>query len=378
MTATTTREIETLRGHVSAEQFVSLERHGLAAYLVAAPALERKLATRRHAPGDRECPEGVAVVVAAADWARCGRTDPISDHTLRQLWPSYLSADAAATDEVFEIGVAWALRPVAGTIALLHRAGSYQAFDYVVRLVRDKASGRPPPDAAWSAAIDGATDAQALAVATAAYDNDRFNDTMQALGAARQSSVDEVAAIAGYNLGVVLGALDRFEDELGVYEEVLARFGDATEPGLRAQVAKALFNKGVRLGALDRFEDELGVYEEVLARFGDATEPGLRAQVAKALFNKGVRLGGAGSLRGRARGLRGGARALRRHDRARAARGGRQGAVQQGRHARALDRFEDELGVYEEVLARFGNATEPALRQAVAMARQAREQRASG
>jgi hypothetical protein len=50
MTPTTTRELGALRARVSAEQFASLERHGLAAYLVAAPQLERKLATRRHAP----------------------------------------------------------------------------------------------------------------------------------------------------------------------------------------------------------------------------------------------------------------------------------------------------------------------------------------
>jgi hypothetical protein len=67
---------------------VAIDRHGLAAYLVAGPALERKLITGRHAPGQDACPEGVAVVYAATDWARCGRTDPISEQTLRQLWPS--------------------------------------------------------------------------------------------------------------------------------------------------------------------------------------------------------------------------------------------------------------------------------------------------
>ena len=56
---------------------------------------------------------------------------------------------------------------------------------------------------------------------------------------ARRSSVDEVAAIAGYNLGVVLGALDRSADAVAVYDDVVARFGDATEPFLCKAVAIA-------------------------------------------------------------------------------------------------------------------------------------------
>ena len=50
--------------------------------------------------------------------------------------------------------------------------------------------------------------------------------------------------------------MERSEEAIAVYDEVLARFGDATEPALREQVAKALVNKGVTLGALERSEDE--------------------------------------------------------------------------------------------------------------------------
>ncbi len=44
----------------------------------------------------------------------------------------------------------------------------------------------------------------------------------------------------------------------------------------------ALFNKGVRLGQLGRGEEGIRVYEEVVNRFGEATEAALRAQVARA------------------------------------------------------------------------------------------------
>jgi TolA-binding protein len=66
-----------------------------------------------------------------------------------------------------------------------------------------------------------------------------LDDAARALASAHRSSVDEVAAISGYNLGVVLGDLDRFEDAVAVYDDVVARFGDATESSLRQAVAIA-------------------------------------------------------------------------------------------------------------------------------------------
>ena len=77
------------------------------------------------------------------------------------------------------------------------------------------------------------------------------------------------------------------EEAIAAYDDLLARFGAATELPLREQVAKALFNKGVTLGALGRSEDAIAVYDDLLARFGAATELPLRELVAKALFNKG-------------------------------------------------------------------------------------------
>jgi hypothetical protein len=56
--------------------------------------------------------------------------------------------------------------------------------------------------------------------------------------------------------------------------------GEASEPPLREQVASVLFNKGVRLGERDRSEKAVAVYDEVLARFGDASERALRQVVA--------------------------------------------------------------------------------------------------
>ncbi|MDZ7297569.1 MAG: hypothetical protein ONB50_06240, partial [candidate division KSB1 bacterium] len=92
------------------------------------------------------------------------------------------------------------------------------------------------------------------------------------------------------NKGITLGQLKRSEEALAAYDEVLRRFGEATELPLREQVATALVNKGYRLGQLKRSEEELAAYDEVLRRFGEATELPLREQVAMALNGIGFKL----------------------------------------------------------------------------------------
>jgi TolA-binding protein len=51
---------------------------------------------------------------------------------------------------------------------------------------------------------------------------------------------------------------------------------------MREQVAKALLYKGIAFGELGRAEEAIAVYEDVIARFGDAADPAIREQVAKA------------------------------------------------------------------------------------------------
>ena len=325
MWPTTGDELSPLRTWFSDTEFEAVQRHGLAAYLVAGPALERKLTTGRHEPGAEWCQEGIAVVDAAIDWARCGRTDPISDETLRQLWPTYLAAGRSNTDDGFATGLKWALRPVAATIALLQRAGSYQAYDYVIRLVRDKPGAEPPRDPAWVSAIETATAAEAAAVALAAYEFSRLEDVATSFTRARESSVDEVSAIAGYNLGVVLGELGRSVEAVAAYEQMVGRYGDDPAPALRELVAKALVNKGVELGVLGRSVEAVAAYEQVVGRYGDDPTPALRELVAKALVNKGVRLG-------------------------------------------VLGRSVEEVAAYEQVVGWYGDDPAPALREAVARA----------
>ena len=98
LAATTADELAELFARLPTGEVAAIERHGLAAYLVAGRELERKLATARHAL-EAACPEGVAIVSAVIDWARCGRTDPINDTVLRRVWPAYLPEGNPGTGE---------------------------------------------------------------------------------------------------------------------------------------------------------------------------------------------------------------------------------------------------------------------------------------
>jgi tetratricopeptide (TPR) repeat protein len=285
--ATTAEEIDGLRSIVSAEEFASVERHGLAAFLVAAPQLQRKLATRRHAPGEDASPEGRAVVDAVVDWARCGRTDAIAEQTLKPLWRSYLHPDLVASDETFDRALKWALRPVAGTIALVHRAtGGLQPFDYIVRVVADAREASPPSDAAWQAATHGVTDEQAMSVGTSAYNYGRRDVALQAFEAARTSSQANIAARAGHNAGVVLGELDRRPEQLAVYNDVLARFSASPEAPVQKAIALVLYNRGVTLDALGQTEAAIKTYDILNARFSLRPTNDVLEAIVKGQFNK--------------------------------------------------------------------------------------------
>src|SRR5205823_6518018 len=102
----------------------------------------------------------------------------------------------------------------------------------------------------------------------------RFMDAATAFTNARKSSVAEVAALAGLNLGIVLGRLDRPEDALAAYDEVITRYRD--DPTLREQVANALYNKGATLVGLDRLEDALATFDEVIIRYRADPAPAVR------------------------------------------------------------------------------------------------------
>ncbi len=195
-----------------------------------------------------------------------------------------------------------------------------------------------------------------------------YDDVIARFGSATEPALRKWVAMALFNKGYSLGALKRSEEDIAVYDDVIIRFGSATEPVLSEAVAKALVNKGYRLGALNRNEEGIPVYDDVVARFGSATEPALREQVAMALVNKGVTLGE----------LNRNEEAIAVYDDVIARFGSAtepvlseavaKALVNKGVRLGELNRNEEEIAVYDDVIVRFGSATEPALRKWVAMA----------
>jgi tetratricopeptide (TPR) repeat protein len=364
---TSPAELGELGGQLDDAQLQAIGRHGLAAFLVAGRELERKLTTGLHALGERACPEGVALVYAAVDWARCGRTDPIGADTLRRLWPAYLSAGLRAADDAFAAALTWALEPVAGTISLLQSAGSYVPYDYVVRLVDTRPGASPPLSHTWDAAIQTATEAEAFAVGIAAYLFGLLDEAATAFDRARGSSIGQIAAVAGNNLGIVLLQLVRREEAVAAYDQVLDRYGD--DPALREQVARALVNKGATLGGLGRPEEAVAAFDLVLDRYGDDPAPALREQTAMALVNKGARLGFMGRQE----------EAVAAYDQVLDRYGDDPALREQaatalfykGVRLGFMGRPEEAVAAYDQVLDRYGDDPAPALREVIERARRA-------
>jgi tetratricopeptide (TPR) repeat protein len=306
---------------------------GLGEWLVGGPQLVLKL--------DGAEPLERHVVSTAVSWYRTGLKLPMRKSDLRASWAETLPdpigtkfrwRSMSVQERLFRDALDWACEPVMTRVpfeqSLLRETDDgYEANDYVVDHVARHPDRPAIPDGLWERALqvagsdDAARTERLWRVGAAAYQEGRLLVAMSSM----RLLADAGDGLAMFNVGVVLGELGRSEEAVVVYDEVLARFGDATEPALRERVAMTLVNKGVRLGHLRRSEEAVAVYDEVLARFSDVTEPALREQVASALVNKGVTLG-------------------------------------------ELSRTEEAVAVYDEVLARFGDATEPALREQVARA----------
>lgn len=324
---TNEHELAGLRSKVSSDVFRSLDRHGLAAYLVAAPALELKLETGIHALGEARCNEGEAVARAAIDWARCGRTDNISTNTLKSLWSSYLEAGAIPTDERFESGLAWALRPVAGTVALLQGGDDgYAAYDYIVRFVDDQSPSLSPPTTAWSAAIKDITDSQAVVIGVYAFASKELVAAESAFRSSSTSEDDAVAVIARFNLALLLERRGQHDEALDAYDESLRQLANTSRDDLAWLDALVVANKGAFLGRLGRDEEALVTYERALARFDRPAVPEGDQLAARVLVSIAATL-------------------LR------------------------LDRPQDALDVCEQILSRFDGTADPELQEHVARAR---------
>ncbi|MGH9901161.1 MAG: tetratricopeptide repeat protein, partial [Pyrinomonadaceae bacterium] len=182
-------------------------------------------------------------------------------------------------------------------------------------------------------------------------------------------AVCEAASRALVKKGSMLAALNRKDEALTAYDEVVRRFGDSAHPGLTTeQVAKALLYKGMTLAALNRHAEAVENYDEVVSRYGDAGVGGVLEQVAKALVNKGVSLG---RLDREAEEIAAYDEVIRRFDDSAGlsltlCEQVAKALINKGVTLGDLGRSEEEIAAYDEVIRRFGDSAELTLRERVA------------
>ena len=82
-------------------------------------------------------------------------------------------------------------------------------------------------------------------------------------------------AAALVNKGVAVGALGRREEELDLYDDVVARFSNVPDILLRRQIVKALYNKALVYAEKNQKKAARATFADVIAKIGDDADPEL-------------------------------------------------------------------------------------------------------
>ena len=158
--------------------------------------------------GDAANPVGYALVLAAADWRRCGMTRPVPASVLAPLAEPHLDQRQPARladPDAFDDGLAWATRPINPNVSLLRPAGpsSYIVYDYALDLI--SAQGTPIPASNWDVIISNADARELIDVGyTADVTYHRTETAFEALRKAVNSGDADAAPLAEANLGALL------------------------------------------------------------------------------------------------------------------------------------------------------------------------------
>lgn len=94
--------------------------------------------------------------------------------------------------------------------------------------------------------------------------------------------------------GISLGTLNRSDEEMATYDEVVKRFGDSDELEVKQEVADALFTKAASLEKKQRLDEAIAAYDQLVHMYEAAPEKEMQVRVARALLAKGAGLGDLG------------------------------------------------------------------------------------
>ena len=208
---------------------------------------------------------------------------------------------------------------------------------------------------------------------------DVLDEVLERFGLTDPESFDAPWALASLIKAVLMSAFEPPQEALTVYNEILDRFGTSDSTWfsgdaavIRRVVAAALFHKGNTLARMNRRQEAVMDWDEVIRRFGSSDRPFLQDMVAESIAHKIVAL-----------------TELNRWDQALAVCADvleSSGGIDRSRTPKeiayalgykaamlfGLDRTDEALPVCEEVFRRFGNSDSPDLRKAAELALTAR------
>ena len=113
-----------------------------------------------------------------------------------------------------------------------------------------------------------------------------FEQVISRYGDATEAWLSELVGQALYGKAYSLEKIEREDEALVLYDEIIERFGSSERTEVQAQLARALYQRGEVLARRGRTDEALATWDDLLARYRDATEPELLRRVAGALDRK--------------------------------------------------------------------------------------------
>jgi tetratricopeptide (TPR) repeat protein len=115
-------------------------------------------------------------------------------------------------------------------------------------------------------------------------------ELIERFGDEKDPGIRKEVAEAMVNKGVALRQLNRTEDAISTFDEMIKHFGNDEDYGILEKVAGAMLNKGYALGQLNRSEEAIAVYDEMIKRFGDDQEEKIHMLIVRAMETKLIML----------------------------------------------------------------------------------------
>ena len=203
-------------------------------------------------------PLGYALILAAADWRRCGMTRPIPLSVLAQLTKPHLDERGQALladQDAFKTGLAWSTRTINPNVSILQPAGAdtYILYDYALDLI--SAQETPVPDSNWAEIITNVNAVELVTLGWTAENTYHLHEiAAEAYRKAMRSGHAAAVPRAALGLGVLLYQQGDVQGAQDAYQKVID-FGDNDKAPVAALVLGALLaEQGNVQGAQDAYQ----------------------------------------------------------------------------------------------------------------------------